>query len=116
MTAATEYKPTTPANLVHAQAFDEYGFIAEPDRWDPDLARFIALQEGIERLEYDHWRILHFIRDHYQKFGAVPMMRRVCRRNGIQRRQVKHLFSSCRAAWRIAGLPNPGEEARAYMN
>jgi hypothetical protein len=26
------------------------------------------------------------------------------------------LFSDCRSLWRIAGLPNPGEEAKAYMN
>jgi tRNA 2-thiouridine synthesizing protein E len=28
---------------------------------------------------------------------------------------VEHLFRSQREAWRIAGLPDPGEEARAYL-
>jgi tRNA 2-thiouridine synthesizing protein E len=28
---------------------------------------------------------------------------------------MQHLFPSPREAWRIAGLPNPGEEAKAYM-
>jgi dissimilatory sulfite reductase related protein len=97
-------------------AFDEYGFVMEPEHWDAQLARHIASSEGIEHLGYEHWRILHFIRDHHARFGSVPLMRRVCRRNGIQRQQVKRLFSSCRSAWRIAGLPNPGEEALAYMN
>jgi len=26
------------------------------------------------------------------------------------------LFPSCLAAWRIAGLPDPGEEAKAYLS
>jgi len=26
------------------------------------------------------------------------------------------LFSSCKTLWLIAGLPNPGEEAKSYMN
>ena len=37
-------------------------------------------------------------------------------RMGLDPRQAHHLFSSCRSLWRIAGLPNPGEEAKAYMN
>jgi tRNA 2-thiouridine synthesizing protein E len=28
---------------------------------------------------------------------------------------VDRLFGGCREAWRIAGLPNPGEEAKSYM-
>jgi tRNA 2-thiouridine synthesizing protein E len=28
---------------------------------------------------------------------------------------VQRLFGGCREAWRIAGLPNPGEEAKNYM-
>ncbi|KAA3630164.1 MAG: TusE/DsrC/DsvC family sulfur relay protein [Proteobacteria bacterium] len=96
--------------------FDEDGFMVEPGIWDIEMARNIAREEGIERLGYDHWRILHFIRDYHAQFGAVPLMRRVCRHNQVQRHQVKKLFASCRAAWRIAGLPNPGEEAKSYMN
>jgi len=29
---------------------------------------------------------------------------------------VQHLFGGCRSAWRLAGLPNPGEEALSYMS
>jgi len=28
---------------------------------------------------------------------------------------LEQLFHGTREAWRIAGLPDPGEEARAYM-
>jgi tRNA 2-thiouridine synthesizing protein E len=43
-------------------------------------------------------------------------MRLVCRAAGLDPSQAHRLFSSCRSLWRIAGLPNPGEEAKAYMN
>jgi tRNA 2-thiouridine synthesizing protein E len=28
---------------------------------------------------------------------------------------VNDLFGYCLVAWRVAGLPNPGEEARSYL-
>ncbi len=96
--------------------FDEDGFLLDGERWDQDLAIALAAAEGLDALGEQHWRILDFIRDYHARFGAVPMLRRVCRREGIDRQRMKRLFGSCRSAWRIAGLPNPGEEAKAYMN
>ncbi|GJL81221.1 MAG: hypothetical protein DHS20C01_08550 [marine bacterium B5-7] len=96
--------------------FDEDGFLVETTRWDADLARTIAGQEGIVKLGYEHWKILHFVRDYFEQFGAVPLMRRVCRDNRVRKEEIKRLFASCRSVWRIAGLPHPGEEAKTYMN
>jgi tRNA 2-thiouridine synthesizing protein E len=42
-------------------------------------------------------------------------MSQVCRTHDLDRNAIKNLFGGCRQAWRIAGLPNPGEEAKAYM-
>ena len=39
------------------------------------------------------------------RFPAIPL-ERMC---------MPDLFRSVRTAWRVAGLPNPGEEAKAYM-
>jgi tRNA 2-thiouridine synthesizing protein E len=33
----------------------------------------------------------------------------------MDKHAVQRLFGGCRAAWRIAGLPNPGDEALSYM-
>lgn len=96
--------------------FDEDGFLLAPETWTIDLARDLARGEGIPRLDYEHWRVLHFIRDYHARFGAAPLIRRVCRQSGLARNDVKRLFASCRSAWRIAGLPHPGEEAKTYMN
>jgi tRNA 2-thiouridine synthesizing protein E len=43
-------------------------------------------------------------------------MHRVCHDAGIERQQVNDLFGYCLIAWRIAGLPNPGEEGKAYLS
>ena len=43
-------------------------------------------------------------------------MRRVCHDAGIERHQVNELFGYCLVAWRVAGLPNPGEEAKSYLS
>jgi hypothetical protein len=43
-------------------------------------------------------------------------MRLVCRAAGLDRHKAHKLFSGCRSLWRVAGLPNPGEEAKSYMD
>jgi TusE/DsrC/DsvC family sulfur relay protein len=110
----------TIAEDVHASnglaGFDEAGFLRDPSDWSTELARSIARNEGIERLGDDHWRVLDFIRAYFTEFGAAPLMRRVCRESRVDRARVQRLFSSCVSAWRIAGLPHPGEEALAHMH
>jgi tRNA 2-thiouridine synthesizing protein E len=42
-------------------------------------------------------------------------MRRICAEAGLEQHCVSDLLDNPQLAWRIAGLPNPGEEALAYM-
>ncbi len=95
--------------------FDEDGFLSDPSTWTQELAREIARLDGFGPLTKDHWAIIEFVRDRYFRFGAMPLMRRVCRVNNLKTDAVKQLFGSCKTLWRVAGLPNPGEEAKAYM-
>ncbi len=95
---------------------DEDGFLVEPETWTEETARRIASAYGIFDLQPAHWSVIHFIRDYYRTFGAAPLMRRVCRSQNMTRDAVKELFGGCMAAWCIAGLPNPGEEAKSYMS
>lgn len=94
--------------------FDQDGFLADPLRWDEELARSIASDEGIDELRDEHWAIIRYLRDHYVH-GGLPAVSHVCRVNKFDRLCMPELFHSVRAVWRIAGLPNPGEEAKAYM-
>jgi tRNA 2-thiouridine synthesizing protein E len=96
--------------------FDEDGFLAESEHWTPGLAEQLAREAGIPRLSAKHWEVIHFVRGRYFSIGALPVMRLVCRAAGLDPSQAHQLFSSCRSLWLIAGLPNPGEEAKSYMN
>jgi tRNA 2-thiouridine synthesizing protein E len=95
--------------------FDQDGFIRDPNNWDESLARVLAAREGIARLDDSHWRVIHQLRTHYFETGGVPVMRHICREAGLEEHCVSDLLSDPRRAWRIAGLPNPGEEAKAYI-
>jgi TusE/DsrC/DsvC family sulfur relay protein len=96
--------------------FDADGFLVDAPDWSPAMAELLAREDGIDRLGATHWRVIHLVRERYFAFGALPVMRLVCRAAGLDPRQAHRLFNGCRSLWRIAGLPNPGEEARAYMN
>jgi tRNA 2-thiouridine synthesizing protein E len=95
--------------------FDQDGFIRDPGCWDETLAREIAAREGITQLDAAHWAVIHALRKHYFETDGVPVMRYICREAGLKDHCVSELLADPRLAWRIAGLPNPGEEAKAYM-
>ncbi len=101
---------------VAARGLDDDGFLADPDLWTPVWAADIAEEAGIDELTATHWRVIHLVRERFFSIGALPVMRLVCRAAGLDREHAHRLFSNCRSLWRIAGLPNPGEEAKAYMN
>ena len=96
--------------------FDEDGFLIDPNHWTEELASELAEAAGIPPLNDAHWRVIHFIRERHLRCGAMPPMRIICRQLGTQRDAVKGLFGGCRQLWSIAGLPNPGEEAKTYMD
>jgi len=96
--------------------FDEDGFLADSELWTPTLAEQLARQAGLDQLSAKHWEVIHFVRERYFSIGALPVMRLVCRAAGLDPRTAHQWFSSCKSLWCIAGLPNPGEEAKSYMN
>ena len=95
---------------------DADGYFARPEDWTPEIAARIALAEGIARLTPKHWEIIDRVRNKYQRLGALPVMRLVCRAAALERHRAHTLFGGCRSLWRVAGLPNPGPEAHSYMN
>ena len=106
---------TTAATNIET-LLDADGFLSEPETWDDDLAMQLAHYDGLPELTPDHWAIIRALRDHYQRFGtAPPAFSHICKEHHLGKHCVEDLFRSEREAWRIAGLPNPGEEAKAYM-
>lgn len=99
-----------------ANRFDEYGLLKDGHAWSEPLARQIAADLGIDPLTDAHWLIIYTLREHYARRGVPPQMHRVCQEAGIERRRVNDLFGYCLNAWRVAGLPHPGEEAASYLS
>ena len=96
--------------------FDEDGFLSDPNQWSESVARFIASSDGVGELTQDQWSIIWSMRAEYFKHDSPPVPRFVCHINHMQKNCVSVLFdNNRREAWRIAGLPNPGEEAKAYL-
>jgi tRNA 2-thiouridine synthesizing protein E len=103
------------ANTGDALLLDEDGFLFDPLLWSEHTGQILADLRGIGRLKREHWAVIHYVRDRYLRLGAIPPMRRICRSSALSRRDIKGMFGSCLEVWRIAGLPNPGEEAKSYM-
>ncbi len=88
---------------------DEDGFIQEPELWDENVAKDLAKTEGVEEMGEDHWKLVNYIRDYYQKFGIAPMVRKLCKDNGFKLKYIYELFPSgpAKGACKVAGLPKP---------
>ena len=105
------------ANVISTpELFDEDGLIRDFTSWSDSLGEMLAQDAGIGQLTEAHWKIIRAMREYYAKFGSAPAMFRICRDAGIERKQLNELFGYCLVAWRVAGLPNPGEEAKSYLS
>jgi len=102
--------------ILTPELFDEDGLIRDFASWSEQLGAALAQDAGIGPLTEAHWTIIRAMRKHYAQLGAAPAMHRICRDEGIERQQVNELFGYCLVAWRVAGLPNPGEEAKSYLS
>ena len=95
---------------------DEYGLLVDPGQWDETVAYWLARQNDVATLTREHWGFIHTLRAYYQKYRIPPAMSVICRRQGLDGQCVQRLFCTCLNAWRIAGLPDPGEEAKSYLS
>lgn len=96
-------------------AFDDEGFIINEYLWTHELAQQIASREGLGELNEKHWRVLDALRSKYQQLGGMPSMRSVCKSAGVVKYEVYSLFGNCLTVWKVAGLPDPGDEVKNYM-
>jgi len=99
-----------------ALPLDDQGFLLDRKLWNRALAQQLADHEGLGHLGETQWLIIDFVRDKYFRLGAMSPMRHMCRKLGVNREAVHKCFGTCRNLWKVAGLPNPGEEALSYMN
>jgi len=100
---------------LHADLFDEYGFLKEPDLWTRDLALGLAAEMDLGELSEAHWRVIDQVRAAYLDSGMLPVQATLCHDLELEPDCILRLFGGPIEVWRLAGLPSPGEEARTYM-
>lgn len=88
---------------------DEDGFMNEPEKWNEDVAKALATTEGVDDLTEEHWKLVHYLRDYYLKYGIAPMIRKLCKETGFSLKKVYELFPSgpAKGACKVAGLSKP---------
>ncbi len=88
---------------------DEKGYLAQPDQWTREVAQALAIDEGIEALTEEHWKILDFLRTYQDQHGTAPMIRVLCKETGFTLKRIYELFENgpAKGACKVAGLPRP---------
>lgn len=88
---------------------DEDGFMQEPEKWDEAIAKALATTEGVDDLTEEHWKVVHYLREYYLKFGIAPMIRKLCKETGFPLKKIYELFPSgpAKGACKVAGLAKP---------
>ncbi len=88
---------------------DEDGFLQEPEKWNEEIARALAVQEGVTDLTDDHWKVMNYLRDYFKDNGIAPMVRKLTKDTGVQLKQMYELFPQgpANSACKWAGLPKP---------
>ena len=88
---------------------DEDGFMLEPDQWNEQVAAALGSTEGVDDLTEDHWKVINYLRDYFQKFGVAPMIRKLCKETGFKLKVIYELFPSgpAKGACKVAGLAKP---------
>jgi tRNA 2-thiouridine synthesizing protein E len=84
---------------------DEEGFLVNQEDWNHDVAREIAKNAGIDKLDEDQMEIIEFLRKYYKKFNAFPILNYVCKHVEQPRECLNNEFVNPMNAWKIAGLP-----------
>jgi tRNA 2-thiouridine synthesizing protein E len=95
--------------------FDDHGFLVDLDLWSRDLALRIAHQLGIPELGDSHWGVIDYLRDDFLANATPPLQGDVCRELDLVEDCVQRLFGGTIEAWKVAGLPDPEEDARTFM-
>ena len=105
---ASQYAPNSPC-------FDSDGFTTDPDHWSDESTRKAAVEDGLGELSQEQWQFVHTIHHLYDKTGAWPGVHRLCHHLHSNRYHLDALFGNAFEAYRLAGVPNPGEEVKTYL-
>ena len=95
--------------VLETVALNEEGFMTNPDEWTREIAEVISVQEGIEVLTTEHWKIIDFCRQQGEATGHAPTLRQITTGTGISTKDLFALFPKgpAKKVAKIAGLGKP---------
>ncbi|OEJ68384.1 TusE/DsrC/DsvC family sulfur relay protein [Magnetovibrio blakemorei] len=94
---------------------DEEGYILDVTNWNEDLAKVIAVEEGLDMTD-EHWLVVNFLREYYNEYQIAPAVRvlvkAVKKQFGAEKGSNKYLYElfpygPAKQACKVAGLPKP---------
>jgi tRNA 2-thiouridine synthesizing protein E len=94
---------------------DDDGYLVDWQQWNENIATHMAKEEGIELTE-EHWEIIKFLRDYFQKYQIAPMIKiltkEIGKTMGPEKGNTKYLYQlypagPAKQACKYAGLPKP---------
>jgi TusE/DsrC/DsvC family sulfur relay protein len=100
----------------HQIEIDNDGFLVDWEAWSQPVARALAEAENVGELTESRLDILKFLREYYEENRFFPILRFVCKSVHQQSKCVTDQFQDPVKAWKIAGLPNPGEEVLNFKS
>ena len=94
---------------------DEEGYLVNRDDWTDDVAKAIAVAEGLDMTD-SHWEVVNFLREYYEEYQIAPAVRvltkAIGKKLGPDKGNSKYLYElfpygPAKQACKIAGLPKP---------
>jgi tRNA 2-thiouridine synthesizing protein E len=89
--------------------FDTEGFMTNFRDWDLEIAKLLAVEEGIPQLTDRHVVVLNYMRKEFETKGDGPSMRKLTKESGVPTKELYELFPGgpAKKAARIAGIKKP---------
>jgi TusE/DsrC/DsvC family sulfur relay protein len=94
---------------------DSEGYLADTESWNEDVAGELAAREGIGELTGEMMDVIRFMRTYYKNYNSFPILNSVCKNVHQPKECVNEEFIDPLKAWKIAGLPDPGDEVVSYL-
>ncbi len=88
---------------------DADGNLAKRTDWNEDVAKALAVEEGIPELNDRRWLVINYMRKEFEAKGDAPSIRKLTKESGVDTKELYTLFPGgpAKKAARIAGLPKP---------
>ena len=95
---------------------DDEGFLMQPEMWTRSVGESIARDVLPGELSEDHWKVIDYLRDYYSQYNAVPPVRILAQRTGIDAPYLRTLFPCglTNGACKIAGFPRAAVRGLLY--